>query len=113
MLRAGSTGVPTRTYLVRFDDLCAAPEHEVSRLARFLGIDPGRDQLRSLSVLVRRRNQSGRYRLDDLAGYDTADLQAVSDLGFGIGGLPAVRPTRRQSVAIPISAAVPSTRSDA
>lgn len=93
------TSIPARTHVVRFDDLCAAPEHEIARLVQFLGIDVSAGQRRKLAGLVKPPESIGRYRSADLAGFDAADLQAVADLGFSVRGTPSLRPADTQSVA--------------
>lgn len=97
------TSLPARTHLLRFDDLCEAPELEIARLTEFLGIDIGAEQLRRLGMLVVPPDSIGQYRSDDLAGHDEADLQAVADLGFSLEGIPSSGAPTEHAVAVPIS----------
>jgi hypothetical protein len=100
---------PARTYVLRFDDLCSEPERVIGRLAEFLGVEVGPDQLRSLSSDVMPPESIGQYRSDDLADYDSADLAAVAELGFKIAGRPS-EPYDRRTAAVAIQVGVSAGR---
>jgi hypothetical protein len=101
-----------RVHLLRFDDLCAAPEREIARLIQFLGIDVAPDQLLRLSELVIPPASIGQYRSDDLTRYERADLNALANLGFSVPAHSVGGPTHHAAVAIPITAPTPAGRGE-
>ena len=84
VLALGEELGPERFLWIRFDDLCASPEVEISRLVSFLGLDVGRPTLDYVCTLPKTPSSAGRHRLHSLSAFDRTDIEAVSALGFKI-----------------------------
>jgi Sulfotransferase family len=74
----------SRFLFVRFEDLCANPEHETSRILSFAGIEPDADLLRRTAALPQPSMSIGRYKAHDLGDIDAADIQYIGSLGFDV-----------------------------
>lgn len=75
-----------RFYLLKYDDLCLHPVREISRLVRFLRLDPRRVSVQKLSKLVQRPPSIGRYKERGIRLFTPHELKAVQDLGFSVQG---------------------------
>jgi len=72
--------------LMNYDDLCAAPEREITRFVDFLGLDPPAGVLRELAC-VPRPSTSGRRSDSEVAKeFGNDRLTRVRALGFPVGG---------------------------
>lgn len=66
--------------MLRYDDLCRAPEPGIRDMADFVGADPA--QAGELASLVRPPRSLGRYREHDTTCFSRAELEAVGSFGF-------------------------------
>jgi hypothetical protein len=74
---------PERTLVVDFDDLCADPETQGMRVARFLGAAiPDRFGANLRDLINYSRPSSGRCKTADLTQFSLDDLSYVRDLGY-------------------------------
>ena len=71
-----------RIMLLNFDRLCLAPEQELPKLLNFLNTTCSLSQTVQLRTLIGRPSSMGRYRQYGLSGFETCDLQTLSEFGF-------------------------------
>lgn len=67
-----------------YDALCTRPEEGISRLLRFVGLEPRRAEIDRLSALAEIPPTMGRYRGQDLSQFDPRALDAVRAFGFAV-----------------------------
>jgi hypothetical protein len=75
--------LPSRHYLLRFDELCQFPERVISQLFEAIGLRT-QTPVSQLAGLVEPPRSLGRYRARDTTIFTPAQLTAVQALGFTI-----------------------------
>lgn len=75
-----------RFLFLRFEDLCLAPERELSRFARFLGLEVEASLVARLTRLVVPPKSIGRFRTEAAGPFDPEDVEYVARLGFETSG---------------------------
>jgi hypothetical protein len=73
-----------RFLIVSFDDLCANPVRQISRLLGFLGISNEDGVLRRLTTIPRSPKSAGRHRGAGPSLFTREQIAAVRDLGFAV-----------------------------
>ncbi len=68
--------------VVNFDQLCLSPETEIQKIVSFLNIKPSADSLEIAFNIPKRPVSLGRYKDQNLAQFDPADLNDLEALGF-------------------------------
>jgi len=71
--------------LIHYEQFCINPDHEIRRLADFLGIEFSVRKLRSLKRHIS-PNTIGRHRGIDINIFSKTQIAAVRDLGFEVSG---------------------------
>lgn len=85
VLRAAAA-MPGRVLWLRFEDLCASPEHELTRLFEFCGVPDPEQSAASAADEVRPPATLGRGRRHLAEIHPRAeDLELVAELGFPVG----------------------------
>jgi hypothetical protein len=74
-----------RFLLLRYEDVCDAPERELGRVLGLAGLDVGPERLAELAAQVRRPDSVGRWRERGTVQFGDAQLAAVESLGFDVG----------------------------
>lgn len=73
-----------RFLVVNFDELCAHPEREVTRLAAFVGTDVPAAHLAELANIPQGASSSGRWRRRGSSAFSQQQLEEVAALGFAV-----------------------------
>jgi hypothetical protein len=73
-----------RFLVLRYEDLCDAPERELGRVLALGGLDAGPERLAALGAQVRRPASVGRWRERGTGQFGAAQLEAVESLGFDV-----------------------------
>lgn len=76
--------------LLDFDQLCLEPENEISRLLRFLELEPTAERIASLLQKVRPPTSIRRYQQHSLHPFDPEDIEFVKELGYRVENPPAM-----------------------
>lgn len=71
-----------RFFLLNFDDLCASPEQNLTKLLKFLDVNLESDTFDTLVELVQPPDSIGRFRGHSPDDFDPQDIQFVASLGF-------------------------------
>lgn len=71
-------------YLLNYNHLIEQPEHETTKLAKFLNVQLTASQLNSLLQHVQKPESDGRYRQHDLSIFSDNQLQRLRAFGFHI-----------------------------
>jgi hypothetical protein len=76
---------PERTMMVDFDELCADPQKQGTRVAGFLNAAiPDRFDAKFVGFIDRNRSSSGRFKTADLTQFDADDMRYVRELGYAV-----------------------------
>ena len=73
-----------RLCILNFDQLCRAPQEQLSALADFAGLQPTSQMLESLAAGIRAPGSTGRYLQRDCSSLDPADIEYVRQQGFPV-----------------------------
>ena len=68
--------------VVNFDRLCVSPKSEITKIVRFLSVDPGAEILAALCRIPQRPKSLGRFRAHNIGRFDATDLNELENLGF-------------------------------
>ena len=83
VLRIGAN-LKSKILFLRFDNLCANPEIEVSKLLNFIDAEPNAELVRRATALVKPPDSNRRYQSHPLDQFDPDDVAFVKRLGFEI-----------------------------
>ncbi|PGZ96166.1 hypothetical protein COE51_18130 [Bacillus pseudomycoides] len=70
--------------LINFNDLCANPQKEISRLIKFLELDESDTNIDQLTKLIHPPKSLERYKHYDLSIFTEADFDLIRKLGFEV-----------------------------
>lgn len=73
-----------RFLVINFDELCSAPDIQVSGLVKFLGLDEANINMNKLYDLPERPASTGRYKEHDISIFDRRAIDAVRRSGFEV-----------------------------
>jgi hypothetical protein len=85
-IETGQKRLGDRFMAVQFDALCQDPKTEVARMLDFIGLDIPKAVRDELVAIPRVPSSFGRHKQHDLGQFDPADVEAVRQLGFTVGG---------------------------
>ncbi len=71
-------------YLLNFDEFCQEPKKGVSKLIQFLKLKLTASQELQVHELIKLPKTIGRYKQNDLSGFDIKDITYVEQLGFDV-----------------------------
>ena len=71
-------------FLLNYDILCENPDKTVNELLQYLGCNPDKELVNTLSGLIRKSEGIGRFRKEDLSQFDKEDIDYVESLGFDV-----------------------------
>jgi hypothetical protein len=83
-LEAGKKLGPEKFLWINYDQFCSNPEPEIRKLISFLGINVSESIFKTCAELPNIAESTGRYKKQELTGFDENDLMFLSSLGFGI-----------------------------
>lgn len=83
-IEAGETIGSEKFLVMNFDELCRSPESGLKRLLAFLQIDIDRETIQRAVSLPQIPKSMGRFKSHDLDQFESADLDALSRLGFSV-----------------------------
>ena len=88
-IELGKRLLGSRFLVLLFDELCAEPRTQITRLLDFSGVNCGSSVVDDLAILVQSPSSMGRFRQHDLGGLDRADIVAVCEFGFAAPSCPS------------------------
>jgi hypothetical protein len=71
-------------FLLNYDILCDKPDKTIKELLQYLGCNPDKELVNTLSGLIRKSEGIGRFRKEDLSQFDQDDIDYVESLGFDV-----------------------------
>jgi len=71
-------------FLLNYDILCENPDKTMNELLQYLGCNPDKELVKTLSGLIRKSEGIGRFRKEDLSQFDKDDIDYVESLGFDV-----------------------------